>query len=94
MQPESDYELGDPYIAEKKTQKASSNKAVVKGIYSLDLPDDSVRIVEYTDKKSGFIFQIFPRLVLSFIITVIIKKNPSHQFIYPFYFIYTDSKSA
>ncbi|XP_050557640.1 uncharacterized protein LOC118262035 isoform X2 [Spodoptera frugiperda] len=63
MQPESDYELGDPYIAEKKTQKTSSNKAVVKGIYSLDQPDDSVKIAEYTDKKSGFIFQIFPRLI-------------------------------
>ncbi|XP_022815944.1 uncharacterized protein LOC111349182 [Spodoptera litura] len=62
IQPESDYELGDPYIVEKKSQQEP--RAVAKGVYSLDHPDDSVKITKYyTDRKSGCIFQIFPRLI-------------------------------
>ncbi|XP_018323177.1 adult-specific cuticular protein ACP-20-like [Agrilus planipennis] len=50
-----EYGVHDPKTGDKKFHTENRDGHVVKGSYSLDEPDGTKRIVEYTaDKKNGF----------------------------------------
>lgn len=49
-----EYKVEDPHTGDSKFQHEYRDGDVVKGVYSVQEPDGSVRIVEYSsDKDSG-----------------------------------------